>query len=82
MKADFEKGTKVCSKCKQELPIEQFNKDSSKSDGLNMQCKDCVAVYRKSPEGKEVSKRARKKFFSNRKRKRVYKKTDYKKSAG
>ena len=24
MKADFEKGTKVCSKCKRELPIEKW----------------------------------------------------------
>lgn len=74
MKADFEKGTKICSKCRRELPIEQFNKDSSKSDGLNIQCKDCVAAYRKSPEGKEVSKRARKKYFQTEKGKECSKK--------
>ena len=54
MKANFEKGTKICSKCKKELPIDHFQKDKSKSDGLNTRCKDCVAEYRKSPRGKEV----------------------------
>lgn len=29
MRADFEKGTKVCSKCKRELPIEMFGKDKT-----------------------------------------------------
>lgn len=42
MKADFEKGTKICSKCKRELPIEMFNKDNSRSDKLSMCCKDCT----------------------------------------
>lgn len=41
MKADFEKGTKVCSKCKKELPIEMFGKDNSRSDKLCMCCKNC-----------------------------------------
>lgn len=40
MKADFEKGTKICSKCKRELSIEMFNKDNSRSDKLSMCCKD------------------------------------------
>lgn len=42
MKADFEKGTKICSKCKRELSIEMFNKDNSRSDKLSMCCKDCT----------------------------------------
>ena len=41
MKADFEKGTKVCSKCKRELPIEMFGKRKSESDGLQYYCKEC-----------------------------------------
>nr|DAS64970.1 MAG TPA: Meiotic chromosome segregation protein [Caudoviricetes sp.] len=45
MKADFEKGTKVCSKCKKELPIEMFHKDKSKSDGLHHYCKECQKKY-------------------------------------
>lgn len=42
MKADFEKGTKVCSRCKRELPVSEFNKDKSKNDGLNYYCRKCI----------------------------------------
>lgn len=42
MKADFEKGTKICSKCKRELPIEMFSKNKRKSDGINCWCKQCL----------------------------------------
>lgn len=45
MKADFEKGTKVCSTCKRELPIEMFCNCKSLSDGLFNQCKECKAEY-------------------------------------
>ena len=47
MKADFEKGTKVCSKCKRELPISEFNKNKSEPDGLNVYCKICVSEKQK-----------------------------------
>lgn len=45
MKADFEKGTKVCSECKRELPIEMFYKNKSKSDGFQSYCKQCCSDY-------------------------------------
>ena len=48
MKADFEKGTKVCSKCKKELPINEFGKDKKNKDGLNNQCKNCKNKYQKN----------------------------------
>lgn len=41
MKADFEKGTKVCGKCKRELPIEMFYKDVSRVDGIR-KCNLCI----------------------------------------
>lgn len=41
MKADFEKGTKVCSKCKKELPISEFGKNKATKDGLICSCKKC-----------------------------------------
>jgi hypothetical protein len=41
MKADFEKGTKVCSRCKRELPISEFSKQSCKADGLTLYCTEC-----------------------------------------
>lgn len=46
MKADFEKGTKVCSRCKKELSIEMFGKDKRNSDGLDCQCKKCRKIYK------------------------------------
>ena len=61
MMADFEKGTKACSKCKRELPISEFYKDKSKKDGLCNQCKNCmnesVKKYQKSTAGKDSKKR-------------------------
>ena len=45
MKADFEKGTKVCSRCKRELPISEFTKDKSRVDGLQNYCKGCNKKY-------------------------------------
>lgn len=45
MKADFEKGTKVCSKCKRELPIEMFYKNKSNADGMSCHCKECEQIY-------------------------------------
>lgn len=41
MKADFQKGIKVCSCCRQELPISEFYKKKNQSDGLNCYCKEC-----------------------------------------
>ena len=61
MKADFEKGTKVCNKCKRELPISEFYKDKSRKDGLCNRCKNCSIEsgkkYLKSTKGKEALKR-------------------------
>lgn len=42
MKADFEKGTKVCPKCKRELPISEFWEDGRRGDGLYLYCKECA----------------------------------------
>jgi len=39
--------TKVCSKCKEEKPVEMFNKKKCGKDGLNSICKECVAEYSK-----------------------------------
>ena len=44
MKANYEKGTKICSKCKKELPIKMFYKDRTRFDGLGMYCKDCERI--------------------------------------
>lgn len=54
MKADFEKGTKVCSKCRKELPISCFNKCKSRSDGLSCRCKECRAIINKRWYNKDI----------------------------
>ncbi len=56
MKADFEKGTKVCSKCKRELPIEMFGKDLSRIDRLNCNCKKCSIIRYKEYKNKNKDK--------------------------
>ena len=35
------KTTKVCTKCKRELPLERFGQNPRSSDGLKVYCKDC-----------------------------------------
>lgn len=47
MKADFENGTKICSRCKKELPLENFWKSKSTNDGLVTYCKKCCCKYGK-----------------------------------
>jgi len=33
--------TKICSCCKKELPLSEFNKNKSRKDGLNNICREC-----------------------------------------
>ena len=35
---------KICSRCKQKFPLENFYKDASRKDGLNNKCKLCTDV--------------------------------------
>lgn len=37
--------TKVCTKCKQELPLEAFGKHKRTKDGLRCACKECERIY-------------------------------------
>lgn len=39
---------KVCSKCKRELPLDQFPVDKKFRDGRSNQCKDCRNAYFKT----------------------------------
>lgn len=62
MKADFEKGTKICCSCKKELPLDMFYKDKSSNDGLSYCCKNCakkrVKIYHTSDKGKKQIKKS------------------------
>ena len=39
--------TKQCRVCKQELPVDQFHRNSSRKDGLRAECKTCAREYLK-----------------------------------
>lgn len=70
MKADFEQGTKACSKCKKELPIEMFGKNKHAIDGLYCYCKVCRKQlsriqYEKTREIRLKQSRQRKNEISN-----------------
>lgn len=41
MKANFDTGLKICSKCKRELPLDSFYKKKASNDGLFLCCKEC-----------------------------------------
>lgn len=42
MEANLETGTKICSHCKRELPLDQFYTSVSAKDGYRPQCIECA----------------------------------------
>lgn len=61
MKANFETGLKVCSCCKQELPLSLFYKNKQTTDGYEMYCKTCSNEKRRERNKKpEIRERRRK----------------------
>lgn len=58
MKADFEKGTKVCSRCGRELPVSEFHKDKRTNDGINSYCRKCAKEYYETEKMKGAVKRS------------------------
>lgn len=40
--------TKVCTRCKEEKPLDNFGKQSKNKDGLMYICKSCVSEYHKA----------------------------------
>lgn len=70
--------TKICTKCKQEKPISEFNKNKYKKDGLQSECKEChnklykKYYYNNKDKFRDRSKRNRKEirdFLNNIKQK-------------
>ena len=47
---------KICTKCKEQKPLEAFRKQSSTKDGLKYYCKDCDNKTAKSYYQKNKSK--------------------------
>jgi len=54
--------SKICGKCKIEKGIDEFNKNKSRKDGLQFQCKCCNKEYRGKPEVKERNKKYHKEY--------------------
>lgn len=44
--------TKVCCKCKRELPVEEFYKNKKMKDGLQSYCKQCQVDYSRQSHSK------------------------------
>ena len=65
-KADLNKGLKICSCCKKELPLSAFCKNNSTSDKLNVYCRVCENE-KKSKRLREDSSLYLKKQFYDRK---------------
>lgn len=61
MIADFDKGTKVCCRCKEELPISEYCKSAGRRDGLNTRCKKCDLKWRE--DNKAHLQHYRKQFY-------------------
>lgn len=40
--------TKLCTDCRETLPLDQFSKNKQKKDGLNYRCKTCQRTYFKN----------------------------------
>jgi hypothetical protein len=55
---------KNCSKCKEELAIEQFDKNKNMKDGYDIRCKNCYKEYRAS-KSDYVKDRALKYYYEN-----------------
>ena len=63
MEANIEKGTKVCSRCKEEKPLSEFYTSSLTKDGYRPQCIECSKLSSKEAaqrmrENKRLAKEA------------------------
>lgn len=60
--------TKICTKCKKELPITEFHKGTN-NDGLHCWCKICNKKFRRTIEYQEYHKIYKRKYYQNHKQK-------------
>jgi len=63
---------KKCTKCKEEKPLEEFNKDKEKKDGRRSACKECSKQYYENNREKIIEQRKgyNKQYYENNKEKR------------
>lgn len=62
-KADLNKGLKICSCCKKELPLSAFCKNNSTSDKLNVYCRVCENEKKSKRLREEPSLYLKKQFY-------------------
>lgn len=66
MKADFEKGIKICSYCREGLSLDSFCKNKSCKDGLNAYCRKCANVKKSLRLREDPSAYLKKKEYDRR----------------
>jgi len=44
---NFEKGTRICSRCGEEKPLEEFHRDRDQPTGRGYLCKPCLKTYQR-----------------------------------
>ena len=54
---------KICTKCKQWKPLEEFNKKKTNKDGRQYQCRECTKEYDK--RYREVNKEKKKQYYKD-----------------
>lgn len=70
---------KICSRCKQSKPLEEFHKLKREKDGLHFNCKQCSAVMSKGyrTKFKEKVLNDKKKYYSENKQHVIDKAKEY-----
>jgi len=60
---------KICSRCKQEFPLENFYKDASRKDGLSNKCKSCTYVKQRKYKEKnpDIIKAEKRRYYERNK---------------
>jgi 5-methylcytosine-specific restriction endonuclease McrA len=61
------KGLKVCSRCNEVKPVDEFNKNKSSRDGLDHRCRACISILGKKRNADNpymVERRKKKALFS------------------
>jgi hypothetical protein len=64
--------TKICKKCGQELPVENFSKNSRTKDGLQGHCKKCALEYAKASYAKRKERRKENERIEFEKKYKIY----------
>lgn len=66
---------KICTKCKQEKLLSEFNKHSNHKDGLQSQCKECIKKIKQKEykdNKKQILIKRRKHYLKNSDKKKAY----------